>query len=251
MTETVTTGPKAGRSGSRLGRRAVRAVVAVVLILLALVVVDRGAALLAARSLARNVQSAQGLAQRPHLTIRGFPFLTQVVAGRYRRVDVSTAGPVSRQGVEVTQAQASLRGVRVSAFDALRGTVRQVPVASGTGSALLNYSELTAVLARYAGPVGAAVTVTGTSDGRARLNGPFGLSLRLTASITDSRVVVVPDASDLQTLPAPVRSAVTTALATPVQIPPLPFNVRLTSGRLGPDGMVPDATARDSLFPVR
>lgn len=253
MTAPAPTGPRpdTDHSGSRSRRRVVRTAVALLLLLLALGVVDRVAAGLAARRLATNVQTAQGLAQRPDVRIRGFPFLTQLVAGQYREVDVSTTGPVSRQGVEVAHAQASLRGVRVSASEALRGTVREVPVASGSGSALLTYPELTAVLARYAGPVGAAVTVTGTPDGRAQLNGPFGLSLRLAASITDGRVMVVPDAGDLQALPGPVRDTVTSALAAPVTLPPLPFNVRLASGRLTPDGLVLDATAENALFPVR
>lgn len=238
------------RHGTRRSRP-LRLLVLVLLAVVLLVGLDRLAASLAARRLAANVQTSQRLSDRPDVTIRGFPFVTQVLRGSYGRVDLRSRGPIGRDGIEVSSASAELRGVRVHAGQALRGTVEDVPVASGTGSALVTYPELNALLARYGGLVGSAVSIRGTTPGRARVDGPLGLTLDVAASVTDGRLVVVPDPAGLAALPAPVRDVIARSVAAPIPLPAIPFNVRLASGRLEPEGLVLSAVARDSVFPVR
>ena len=240
-----------GRRGPLRNRRGLWLLILGLMILIALAVADRVAEVLAAHRLASTVQSSQHLSSRPTVTIRGFPFLTQVLRGRYTEVDLSSKTPVSQNGVEVSAVNLRLHGVRVTASDVVHGTVRNVFVQSGTGTALITYPELNSLFRRFGGTIGSAVTVTPTTPGHAKLNGPLGLSLDFAAAVTDGRLVVAPDRAELQGLPSFVRDAITSAVATPITLPAFPYNLSLASGHLEPNGLVLTGVAKNSLFPVR
>ena len=86
---------------------------------LALAVSDRLAARLVIRWIARRVaqhvaQSFSGAAEvgrPPQIAIAGVPFLTQLLGGRYRRVDITMAA-FAMNGVEFSSLAATLYGVR-------------------------------------------------------------------------------------------------------------------------------------------
>lgn len=139
----------------------------------------------------------------------------------------------------------------MAASDVLHGTVRQVRVQSGTGTALVTYPELNALISRVGGSLGSTVTITPTTPGHAKLNGPLGLSLDFAARVAGGKLVLTPDRSELQALPAFVRDPVTSALAAPIPLPAFPYNLTLTSGQLGPRGLVLSAVANNSVFPVQ
>ena len=224
---------------------------ALVVLVALLVVLDRVAEVVTARRLADQIQASQHLLSPPSVSIGGWPFLTQVVAGRYDTVTISSAAPIGRDGISVSDTDVHLHGVTVSTSEALHGTVADVPVASGDGTALLTYRELDTVIARYVPQVGSQITVVGTTPGHARLRGPLGLTLDVTAKIAGGRLTVTPDQAQLQALPALVRAPVERALTQPITLPPFPFNVHLVSATLQPDGVHLRATARNSVFPVR
>ncbi|GAA2959492.1 DUF2993 domain-containing protein [Streptomyces enissocaesilis] len=106
------------------------------------VALDRLAVNMAESEVAKRVQSRQGLTAAPDVSIKGFPFLTQVAAKRFDRVDVtlkdieaSAAGHRLRIG-EMT---AELHDVRV------RGSVTGFSGATAdraTGRALISYEDL-------------------------------------------------------------------------------------------------------------
>ena len=216
-----------------------------------LVLVDRVAVDIAQRRLADRIQMSQHLSSRPHVTIEGFPFLVQVVQGRYRHVDITSTSPLTRGGVTISYAHARLNTVHVRARDVVHGTVRDVPVTSGTGTALITYPALTALVHDYGGAVASTVTVTPGSAGRAKLTGPLGLSLDVSGAIVAGGVRITPDPAALASLPAFLRSGITAALATPIPLPVLPFGVTLISGRFAPAGLILTAAAHNSTFPVR
>lgn len=232
-------------------RGAPRLVVVAVLVLAALVAADRLTAFLATRSLAKRVQSAQQLAARPGAAIRGFPFLTQVLTGRYREVDLATRAPVIEQGVRISAASVRLRGVSVGLSDMLHGAVADVPVRSGRGTALLTYGDLNRLAQQNAGGAGADVTLASAGPGRVRVTGPFGLSITTAASVVDGQLRLSPDAGQLSALPAPVRDQVSSLLAGPLPLPRLPFNVRVRSGTFTQQGLKIDADADGAVFPTR
>lgn len=229
----------------------VKVVIALAVLLVALVIIDRAAEIVTARKLADRIQSTQHLSARPHVSIGGWPFLTQVAAGHYSSVTISSSEPIGQDDIAVSDAAVHLHGVRVGTSDALHGTVADVPVASGDGTALLTYRELDAIIARYVPSIGSQVTVVGTTPGHARLKGPFGLALNVTARVAHGKLTVTPDAAQLDALPSFVRGPVQQALAHPFTLPPFPFNVHLAGAKLEPDGVHLHATARHSVFPVR
>lgn len=246
--------PAVGR-GAHIDRRRRRWAIALLVLclatLVALIVVDRVAQTVAARRLATTVQTSQHLTSRPRVTIRGFPFLTQVLRGHYNEVDLSSTTPISRNGVTVSDVSLHLHGVKVAAADVLRGTVRQVRVNSGTGTGLVTYPELNALISRVGGPLGSTVTITPTTPRHAKLNGPLGLSLDFAARVAGGNLLLTPDSAELQALPAFIKDAVTSALAAPIPLPAFPYNLTLTSGQLGPRGLELSAVANNSVFPVR
>lgn len=78
-------------------RRWLPAAVAAVVTLVLLLLLDRAAEALTAPELAMKIQRAQHLSARPQVTVRGFPFLTQVLAGKYTEIDVSSDTPVTNR----------------------------------------------------------------------------------------------------------------------------------------------------------
>lgn len=104
---------------------------------------DRAAAWATERVLADEVQRGAGLLSRPTVDVRGVPFLTQAVAGRYDRVDVVArgvpAGEVSGVPLVLPRASVSLRGSRVPLEDLLSGRVTTLPVERVEANALLPF----------------------------------------------------------------------------------------------------------------
>jgi hypothetical protein len=132
-------------------------------------VADRAGAAFAGRAVAQELQRSAGLAALPDVTVSGVPFLTQAVAGRYERIDVTArdvpTGEVAGTPLVLTTLRATLRGARVPLSDAVSGTVAAVPVDRVDARVLLPYSALTQ------GADGGQVTVSPAAGGRLRLTG--------------------------------------------------------------------------------
>jgi hypothetical protein len=90
-------------------RRWTMAIFALIVVLILLVIGDRVALAVAENDMANQFVS-NGLPVRPSVTIEGFPFLTQLVARDFRKVDISAsnipAGPVT-----ITSATGTLNGL--------------------------------------------------------------------------------------------------------------------------------------------
>ena len=111
-----------------------------------LAVADRAGAAVAERVLADELQRSGGLSSRPEVDVRGVPFLTQALEGRYDRIDVVArdvdAGEVAGTQVVVPRLSATLRGAEVPLSDALSGAVTEVPVDRVDARVLLPFSVL-------------------------------------------------------------------------------------------------------------
>lgn len=242
----------AGRPVRARGWRRWTVRIAVALITLGVVFgLDRVAEKITAGKLAERVQSTQHLTARPEVSIAGFPFLLQVFKGSYDDVTITANAPIDANGVTVDNAVAHLRGVKVGLGDAIHGTVSDLPVQSGTGTALITYPQLDTIVHRYGGEVGQQITVSADSPGHARLVGPLGLSLTVTAAVTNGALIVTPDPAQLNALPGLVKALITDALATPIPLPTFPFNVHLESIELDTTGVQLIASSTNSVFPVR
>ncbi|MGW5295670.1 LmeA family phospholipid-binding protein [Streptomyces bacillaris] len=152
------------------------------------VAVDRVAVHLAESEAEDRVSLSGGTAGRTEVSIKGFPFLTQVAASRLDRVDVSLGG---------MQTEAGGRAVRV---DEVRAELYDVKLGSGystataaraTGTALVSYEDLTAaaddgVTVAYGGD--GKVKVTGTVEVLGR---QISRSVLSTVTQVDGRTVKV------------------------------------------------------------
>ena len=127
-------------------------------------------------------------------------------------------------------AHARLNTVHVRARNVVHGTVRDVTVTSGTGTAPITYPALTALIHDHGGAVGSTVTVAGGGGGggggggQAKLTGPLGLSLDGSGAIVAGGVRINPDPAALASLPTFLRSE------TPRRWPPRSRYRRCRSG---------------------
>ena len=111
------------RRGRKLG---IGLFVLVALLLVALVAVDRVAAAVAADRVAQQAKDelvARGITvpADPTASIGGFPFLTQVVGGRYQKVTIKVDRPQANN-VELNDITAVATGVNAKAGDVMNGT---------------------------------------------------------------------------------------------------------------------------------
>ena len=111
--------------------------ITLLVIVLVLVGGDRAAKAYAEDQMASQVQSSLALSGKPHVTIQGFPFLTQVAARTFNTVDVNasneTAGPGGQ--LEIASLTATLHGMHIHGTNS--ATVDQF-----TASALVTFTAL-------------------------------------------------------------------------------------------------------------
>lgn len=228
-----------------------RTAIWLLVVLVGLFVIDRGALAITEHRLASRIQNIEQLPSRPKVRIHGFLFLPQVVQGRYGSVSLGSPDPIHAAGIEVDQAEATLHSVRVTFRDVVHGTVSNVPVRSGHGSAVIPYSSLNSAVKKYGGATGSLVRVRAGHSGRARLVGPLGLAVAITARVEGGKLIITPSSSDLANLPESISQAASAALAGPIPLPAFPFNVHLSSGSFRDDGLHLAAVSHGSVFPVR
>jgi hypothetical protein len=139
-------------------RRSVMALFAVIVVLLVLVIGDRVACAIAENEFATQAQQ-QGLPVKPSVDITGFPFLTQLVAKDFTKVNVSAsnvpAGPVT-----ISSVNATLTGMHISGFSS-SATARVDHI---TATAFISFGNLVA-----AGGLPSGTGVTATQDGADKL----------------------------------------------------------------------------------
>jgi hypothetical protein len=113
-----------------------------VVVVAVLVAIDRIGDAVAERLTADTIQSNQHLPKRPDVNITGFPFLTQLAAGKFGKVIISdTDVPVGgASGVRLSMIRVTLHHVRVSR------DLSSVRADTAAAVATMNYDELGRVL---------------------------------------------------------------------------------------------------------
>ncbi|MCF6743817.1 DUF2993 domain-containing protein [Blastococcus sp. KM273128] len=224
-------------------------VAAVVLLLLVVtgVVLDRVAVGFAEREVAAQLAAHDALTGEPDVDVRGFPFLTQALAGRYEEVRISLTADELGQP-EGTRADVTLRGVHLPLSALRAGAVAEVPVERIDGTATLSYELL-------AGELGADTTLEREGDGLriTRTVEVLGRAFPLTAAGTvsldgDELVVDVDRASGVGVdVPRIVVERATDLLDLryPVE---LPYGLRLTEVTPEDDGVAVRAVAQDAVL---
>jgi hypothetical protein len=208
---------------------------------LAVVIVDRVSAVVATRMARTQLADLVDVVRQLRVHVRGAPFLTQALRGRYRRVYVTGVG-VEIGPITEGQLRGVLRDVRLPLRAALAGTVGEVPVARIDSSVVLPYAQLPR-LARIAGlaiePDGEYLSV------RAALSVPaVGDLVRVTARgellLVDGQVRL--KVSGLRVagvgVPSVVVGQLSRALSSSIVIPPLPYGLTIVEVRVGTHGLI-------------
>lgn len=147
--------------------RALRILLIVAVILGGLfVIVDRVAVHFAQNEAADKLKSTENLADTPDVSIKGFPFLTQLADGELDDVEVGIKDYEAPTGngsekIRIDDLNAHMKGVTFS------GDYGSATAASATGTALITYDELLKTAKSEPTPVGPGATarVVGLSDG--------------------------------------------------------------------------------------
>jgi hypothetical protein len=126
-----------GGAAPRARRRRRWPWITLIVIIVLLVAADRGANAFAEDQMASQFQSSLELSGKPHVTIQGFPFLTQLAAQNLRQVDINasneTAGPGGQ--LEIKSLTATLHGMHI------HGT-NSATIDDFTASALVTFTAL-------------------------------------------------------------------------------------------------------------
>ncbi|MBW5424552.1 DUF2993 domain-containing protein [Streptomyces sp. BG9H] len=148
-----------------MSKRAIRILLVVVVVLAGLfVAADRLAVNFAEGEAAEKLRTNEGLSETPDVSIKGFPFLTQVAGGELDEVEVGIKDYDARSGsdsIRIADLTAHMKGVKFS------GDYSSARAATATGTARVSYDEL--LKAGKSEPVelplGATGKVVGLSDG--------------------------------------------------------------------------------------
>ena len=132
-----------GQPGRRSGHGLRKAVVAVIVLIVVLIGIDRLAVFYAQDKVASEIQD-QGFPSKPSVSIKGFPFLTQVISRHFQGIQISSK-PVKEGPVVVRGINADLSDVRLnSGFSS--GTVGHL-----TGTGLITFGSLSNALGSLVG----------------------------------------------------------------------------------------------------
>jgi len=202
--------------------------------------------------LARSIQSATGVDDRPQVHVHGTFFLPQVVRGRYGDVEITvddlTTGPL-----RIRRVHAQLTGVRLSFHDVLTRQVGPVVIEKSREDATLGYGDLN----RYLKATGRSIRIGAAPDGQAKLTGTvtvLGHSISASAlarfAPKDGDLAVTPTRLDTDTpLDKASQLLLGQRFSFVVPLDPLPFGQQLTGIRPGKDGV--GITARGSAVVVQ
>jgi hypothetical protein len=225
-------------------------------VLLVIVAVLLGIGFLADRAVERwaegyvadQLAEQSGLAGTPDVDVRGFPFLTQALDGRYEDVRISLTADELGQPAGTT-ADVRLVGVHIPLSNVISGDVQEVPVDRIDGTATLSYELL-------AEQLGGDSTLARDGDGLrvTRTVELLGYTLPLAASGTvtldgDELVVDVEQASGAGVeVPGFLVEEASDLLDLRYRIPALPFGLQLTSVTPADDGVVVQVEAVDTVL---
>jgi hypothetical protein len=247
-----------GRRPRRRGRKVLIGFVVLLVVLVGLLAIaDRVAANVAERTIADEVrqQVAQQGAQSspPEVELGGFPFLTQVLDGRYERVTIrlrDVQGSVQGDAVALPSLDVDARNVRAS-LDTLRTGQGDVVAETVNGTGTIDYQSLAALLDRD----GLALA---EQDGKLAVTAPLEiLGQRLT--VTGIAEIVVGEQGqialrfdDLNAEGLPNVAIARTLLnnfarsiSVDVPLPELPFQLTVREVVPRPEGLTVTADARD------
>ncbi|MBX6384088.1 MAG: DUF2993 domain-containing protein [Microbispora sp.] len=218
-------------------------VVAVALLAILLVVLDRVAVAGVQREIARQIEGAYDLAETPSVEVKGIPFLTQAIAGRYDEIHIGI-GKVEREGVRLERVDATLYGVTAPLSDLIQNPAgAEITADRVTGTVVISKQTLSALA-----PHG--IKVEGAGDDALHVSGNLSVLGNRVPVTADLKIKVVP--GGIRLTPANVKLAGGISVPDPerlitftVPVKKLPLNLKITRVRPTSDGLAVQGTASD------
>jgi hypothetical protein len=156
-----------GRQARVRRRRRKWPIITLIMIIVVLVVGDRVACAVAENQMAAQVQQ-QGFPTKPHVTIEGIPFLTQLAAKDFKTVQIS-ASNVTEGPLVIKSLNATINGMHINS------SWSGATVDSINGTALITFSALA-----HAGGVPQGITLT--ADGSNKVKATISIAI-ITATV--------------------------------------------------------------------
>jgi hypothetical protein len=209
--------------------------VTLIVIVLILVVADRAANAFTEDQMASQVQSSLELSGKPHVSIQGFPFLTQLAARDFKTVDITASNETAGTGgqLEIASLNATLHGMHIHGLNS--ATIDQF-----NATALVTFTALA-----KAGGIPQGITLSADGPNRVKANISIGpLSDTAVAQVTQSGAgqinVKIIDAGGIPT-------SVLGSLANfSVSIPKLPAGVSIQSVSVTQQGVLITANGHNT-----
>jgi hypothetical protein len=218
---------------------------------------DRVASTLVARSVARELRSAQSLSVPPTVSFVDVPFLDQLASGRYTQVEVRMSGVRTSGPLVLDHLSATLHGVRANTMDVVKGQLRELPIDYGQAEVFVSFPSLNAAAQKYIGGRGSQVTLARASADSialtARVNTSAGShtvrgETRLTVEKGLIKLTVLPQT--LTGVPDALRSQVATQVDLSELVPKLPYGLRAGTVVIEPEGLRLQAAGENLRIPV-
>jgi DUF2993 family protein len=223
------------------GRAARRIAIALVVLVVLLVAADRIGNYAAERTAGNTIQSSQDLSSRPDVDIGGFPFLTQLAAGKFDQVTITAHDvPVART--------ANL--LRISDIRVVLGTVTvsrdfsRVSAATADATATITFADLSRVLGVNVGYAGGGriratkkVTVLGSTVAASLTTQP--------ALVNGGLAFTATSINNAGQLGAAVTSGLNKVFDVGVPLQGIPFKISVVSLRVESQGVVIALTGRN------
>jgi hypothetical protein len=205
-----------------------------------LVIVDRAGLFIAEREIGTRIETAYDLPSRPGVSVRGFPFLTQVASGDYQQIDVSISRATS-DGVAVRNLNAQFTGVRASLSLLLGQDSGSITASHATGSALIPFSEIQQRL-----PKGITLGAAGSSSLRVSGQTSYGtISGTARVRLTSSGVRVTPESLSLSGVPVGELSG---QFSVVIPVGTLPLHLTVSAVHVTTEGIEVDAAGNNVQF---
>jgi hypothetical protein len=202
--------------------------ITLIVIILVLVAADRGALAITENAMASQFQSSVGLSGKPHVSIPGFPFLTQLAARDFKTVNVSatdeTTGPLEIASLTATAHGMHIHGLNSAEIDQF------------TASALVTFTAL-----GNAGGIPQGITLSRDGPNQIQATVSIGpLSDTATAQVTQTGPntvnIHIIDAGGIPT------SVLGSLMNFTITIPKLPAGVKIQSISITQQGLMITAT---------
>jgi hypothetical protein len=220
--------------------------IAVIILAGLLLAADRIGVVVADHKIASKVQSAYDLPAKPSVSVRGFPFLTQVVSGHYSDIQVSV-GQLTTSGVTVDDLVAQLTGVNAPIRDLTGNNTADITAAQVSGTATVPFSSVRSRL-----PTGVKLSQDGSALNLSGTVRYLGLSLPVAAdavlSPSGSGIAVTPTKITVAHGSSALSSLIAGQFRFVIPISGLPLHLMVKSVSVVSGGVRVSATATNVAF---